>query len=152
MKENGEMAKSTERKCTMTYEDGTMYEGDWREGQKSGNGKYFYDEGGMYDGDYQEDNRHGNSTYYYPDGGMYEGKFSDSNMKMHGNGTHLRPDGAMYQGELREGKKHSTGIFTFGQDGCSSPSCTWVKPVDMYHGPFATNKRHGIAYCAVDAR
>ena len=46
--------------------------------------------------------------------------------------------------EYRERIRHGTGTFTYGQNGSTASSCTWVKPGDVYHGPFVTGKMHGI--------
>jgi hypothetical protein len=50
----------------------------------------------------------------------------------------------MYQGEYREGKKHGTGTYTYGQNGHPGAGWEWVKPGDVYHGPFVNDNKHGI--------
>ena len=50
----------------------------------------------------------------------------------------------MYQGEWREHKQHGTGTYTYGQTCSTGAGCEWVKPGDVYLGPFVNGSMHGI--------
>jgi hypothetical protein len=50
----GEVNAQGERegRGTMVYDDGSMYEGQWRAGKKHGRGKYSFATGDVYEGEY----------------------------------------------------------------------------------------------------
>ena len=39
--------------------DGGTYEGEWRDGQRNGNGVFYYADGSKYDGEWKEDKKDG---------------------------------------------------------------------------------------------
>ena len=54
---------------TFKWSNGDRYEGDWVNGQRTGQGKYFYsDGGGVYTGEWKNNNRHGEGTMIWNDG------------------------------------------------------------------------------------
>ena len=56
-------------KGTFKWPNGDRYEGDWVNGQRTGQGKYFYnDGGGIYTGEWKNNNRHGEGTMIWNDG------------------------------------------------------------------------------------
>ena len=46
----------------MVYNNGDVYEGEWKKSMKEGKGIYYYkngEEGSVYEGEFHEDKRHG---------------------------------------------------------------------------------------------
>ena len=72
--------------------DGTVYDGDWVQGHKSGVASVKYANGDSYLGDYKYGKRHGKGQYTTKDGEIYSGEFVND-MK-HGNG-HIIKDNTL---------------------------------------------------------
>ena len=49
----------------LTYADGDMYEGEWKDGKMEGHGTYYYADGDQYVGDWRDDKRHGYGKVVY---------------------------------------------------------------------------------------
>ena len=63
---------------TVIYPNGYTYEGDWKDGQKHGKGKYTdYADGDTYEGEWKDGTQHGQGKITYTDGGTYEGEWKD---------------------------------------------------------------------------
>lgn len=59
----------------MTYPDGTVYNGEWEENKRHGQGVYTYKNGDFYDGSWKEGHKHGKGRYIFANKGiMYDGK------------------------------------------------------------------------------
>ena len=43
----------------MTYGNGDVYEGNWKDGKKNGKGKYTYTDGTVYEGDWKDGSKNG---------------------------------------------------------------------------------------------
>lgn len=57
---------------------GGVYIGDFRHGQKSGNGKYQWHDNRVYTGEYQNDMKNGYGELYNPDGTLsYRGEWKN---------------------------------------------------------------------------
>lgn len=94
--------------------DRIKYVGEFREGKKTGQGKFEFD-GGYYEGEFEDGKFHGQGRYYFADTGrQYEGEFRDNNME--GRGVMTWPDGSKYEGEFKNGKMDGEGtkVFTNG--------------------------------------
>ena len=99
----------------MTYANGDVYEGGWRNGLRHDQGKMTYDNGGVYakDGDvyegaWQDGLRHGRGTSRYANGNVYEGEYRDD--KKHGRGTFRSASGeVVFEGEYKDGTKNGKG-------------------------------------------
>jgi len=104
------------------------YDGEWRGGNKHGQGTFTFADGDKYTGEFKDNKRHGQGTYTWPGGTKYVGEWRDGSI--HGQGTKTWPDGTKYVGEYRDGKKHGQGTNTFA-DG------------DKYVGEWKDDKRHG---------
>ena len=61
------------------YDDGSVYEGDFVDGKRTGKGKYTYTSGSVYEGDFVDGNFTGKGKYTYANGDVYEGDFVDGN-------------------------------------------------------------------------
>uniref|UniRef100_A0A7S1TNM0 Uncharacterized protein n=1 Tax=Phaeomonas parva TaxID=124430 RepID=A0A7S1TNM0_9STRA len=119
----------------MSFDDGSCYQGQWRNNQMHGQGELSRRNGRVvYRGDFKHNLRHGQGaehdgttgkvTYegefwnnarngrgvaYFSDGGRYDGTWSDG--AENGRGTLYGSDGAMlYQGQWRCGREHGYGV------------------------------------------
>ncbi|KAJ1468864.1 hypothetical protein T484DRAFT_2224754 [Baffinella frigidus] len=76
----------------MRWEDGTSYEGEWRQDMQQGFG-----------------------VEVYPDGGVYTGQFHGN--ARHGIGMYAFADGQAYAGQFRFGLQHGPGVLTVAEEG-----------------------------------
>lgn len=105
---------NTLHNCTGTYtwENGDVYDGDWRNNKKHGVGTYYYKKSGNeYDGDWKNNKKHGFGTFYWNDGDKYVGYYL--NDKRHGKGRYTYKNGDKYEGDWVNGKRTGEGVFTF---------------------------------------
>ena len=110
------------------YVVGSVYEGQWKHDMKQGTGTEVYADGAKFEGEFNQGTRHGKGTLQYANGDSYEGEWS-WDMK-HGGGTFRWAAGTVYEGEFREGVMHGNGTYYFA-DGCT------------YQGEYEDGKRHG---------
>jgi hypothetical protein len=89
---------------SLIYSDNSSYTGNFREGNKEGNGKLVLGKT-IYDGEFLNDNKHGQGKETYPDGSCFQGRFE--NGKKHGigktlskKGKYILNDGSVYEGEF----------------------------------------------------
>ena len=110
------------------YSTGDTYEGEVHNAQKVGYGKYSYYEGTVYEGNYENDmpNGYGKLTFY--DGSVYEGNFI--NGARQGKGKYTFSNRDVYEGDFVNGKADGTGVYAFA---CG----------DKYEGQFADGKING---------
>ena len=78
-----------------------LYEGEWKNGKKHGEGKYYYDHSGnhYYQGSWQNDERHGNLGTYVSPMGIYVGKWNHGRMQGKGKFTNTNT-GTVYEGQF----------------------------------------------------
>ena len=92
---------------TMTYFDGSVYVGEWKDGMKAGRGSIQFSSGGKYEGEWKNDRQDGKGTFYYAVGRVYEGQFNQGDR--HGHGKYWYPPkgsesfGHCYVGEYAGG-------------------------------------------------
>lgn len=84
-----------------TYPNGDKYVG------KNNYGTYYYSNGSTYQGQFKDGLRSGNGTYKTPSGEKYIGLWA--NDKPNGKGTHITPFGKKYIGEFLDGLRHGWG-------------------------------------------
>lgn len=65
--------------------------------------------GAVYNGDWQEGKRHGQGTQKWPDGSKYEGEWKDD--KANGYGKLMHADGDVYKGEWKNDKANGKGTY-----------------------------------------
>ena len=53
------------------------YEGDWKDGKRTGRGVLVWADGGRYEGDFRDGRGHGRGVKVWANGGRYEGEFRD---------------------------------------------------------------------------
>ncbi|CAM6055223.1 unnamed protein product [Sphagnum tenellum] len=88
-----------------------MYEGEFRDGQRHGKGKYVHQNGDIfYEGEYQNDVINGKGRMTMFNGDVYEGDFLDG--KRHGSGKYKVTDAKeCYTGEFDNDMKHGQGKY-----------------------------------------
>lgn len=111
-----------------------VYEGEWRNDMKEGNGHLLYEHGtynGMFksdffhgrgklswrngdvfDGDFHRGERTGRGIMKFGNGDSYEGEFL--NGLSHGTGTYVWRNGEVYVGDFRDGQLMGQGTVQFG--------------------------------------
>ena len=61
----------------MTYSDGSVYKGDWKENVREGKGVFTWSNGSVYEGDFKSDMFHGTGKMSWKDkDAVYEGEWS----------------------------------------------------------------------------
>jgi len=103
----------------MTYANGNIYEGQWKNNQRNGNGKmiwkngewkndrygddkYIFKNGDFYEGQWKNDQRNGNGKMTYANGNIFEGNFKDN--VENGNGKKTYTNGDFCYGDWKNGK------------------------------------------------
>jgi len=112
----------------MTYSDGDVYEGEWLNNRMHGRGIIMYKDIGVYEGDWQNGLRNGRGTITYYDGHVYEGEWADD--KKNGRGEMTYANGDVYEGEWADDKKNGRGEMTYANG-------------DVYEGQWANDKKNG---------
>jgi len=79
------------------------------DGDRHGNGVMKWDNGDVYEGEFKNDLIDGQCTYIWANGDMYEGECK--NDKLDGQGTYWWPDGSVYRGGYKQGLKNGKGII-----------------------------------------
>ena len=98
------------------YTNGDVYEGEYKEGKRDGQGKYMYYKKfhhDTYEGKFEANKKTGLGMVKYKDGaeGFYNGYFVDG--KRHGEGTFKYKTGDIYAGQWVAGKRHGHGTYVF---------------------------------------
>ena len=96
---------------TYTEPDGTVYEGQWKFRERSGQGTLKFPDGRIYAGEFKSGRRHGQGTMTFPDGRKYVGTFLGGERS--GNGIMTYPDGRRYSGEFKNGRVSGQGTMTY---------------------------------------
>ena len=65
-------------------EERLIYEGEYRNGLRNGEGKYYYDKGLKYEGQFVNGLREGHGVFYWEDGTRWEGPFKNNEMEGEG--------------------------------------------------------------------
>ena len=87
-------------KGTFTYDNGDIYEGDYKDNMKNGKGTYTYYNGDIYEGDYKDGMMNGKGTFTYANRNIYEGDFKNGMMNGMGKFTYI--DGNVYEGMFKD--------------------------------------------------
>lgn len=113
---------------TLTRQDGTVYDGEWRNDELNGEGTERCTDGTCFRGHYANGMRTGHGVVTWPEGSKYSGQFERG--KANGEGYLLRTDGSVYKGQ-------------FGEDCMSGEGCMQWKDGAEYKGQFLQNRRDG---------
>ena len=98
-------------KGKMTYEDGEIYEGAWKDDLMDGKGKMTYKNGDIYEGDFEYNQHHGKGKMIYEDGDIYEGEWKDD--LINGKGKMTYRNGNIYEGDFEHNQQHGYGKMTY---------------------------------------
>ena len=91
------------------YVSGNIYEGDFVNGEREGQGILKLKNGEIYTGQYANDFPNGKGKYVYVNGDIYEGDFV--NGKRAGRGTFTSENGDVYTGQFANNKYNGKGKF-----------------------------------------
>ena len=78
----------------MTFPDGSMYEGEFKDGEYNGQGIMTFPDGNKYVGEFKDGKRHGQGTFTFSDGRKYLGEWRE---KKPWNGTLVDKDGKIIE-------------------------------------------------------
>lgn len=98
-------------KGVLTYTNGNVYEGGFKEGVKHGKGIFRWANGDVYEGEFQNDLRNGRGVYTSINGNRYDGEWKD-NLK-NGHGVFFYKNGDRYDGDYCNSLKHGKGVYYF---------------------------------------
>jgi hypothetical protein len=143
----------------MTYSDGRIYEGDYKNNLKEGNGKLIFADGLIYEGEFKNNKHQGNLKAYDKNGnivfdGTVNEKGESTGFMIHkdksgnlyegyivndfkeGKGKFTFENGNVYEGEFKDDIRNGYGKFTFANG-------------NVYEGEFKDDMRHGkgTLYC-----
>ena len=107
---------------------GNKYVGDFKNGNKSGNGKMYYVSGNSYDGSWVNNKINGKGKFTFKNGAEYNGEFKNDTYE--GNGEFKRVNGETYKGSWVSGKKSGYGKQTLTNG-------------NNYEGDFLNDKMNG---------
>jgi hypothetical protein len=115
------------------YSDGTIYFGDWVNGEYQTTGKrkgnLIKPSGATYEGQWLQGLKHGMGVQMYPDGGRYEGEFAKG--FEHGQGKKSYADGSVFEGRFRFGRKDGPGVLTDAQGNVEKGN--FLDPAEKYN-------------------
>ncbi|KAL9185693.1 hypothetical protein ACHAXT_003470 [Thalassiosira profunda] len=135
----------------MKYKNGRIYDGDWENGERHGEGTMKYASGGVFKGEWLNDKCHGQGRRKWANGNVYEGGWKSG--VRHGTGTCKYADGDIYVGGWKDGSVHGNGTFKWAdgdeyvggwKDGMEHGQGKWTgSNGNVYEGEFAGGKQHG---------
>ena len=136
---------------TMTYPDGNVYEGEWKNGQRTGKGIMKYPSGDVYEGGWKNGKRSGKGVMKYSSGDVYDGSWK--NDERSGKGIMRYSNGNVYEGEWKNDDLDGMGkmefrngdIYTgnFKNGAQSGYGRMFYINGDNYDGSWRLNKRYG---------
>jgi len=85
----------------LNFDREDIYEGEFKEGERNGKGKFTILKDITYKGKYKDGEYHGQGTKTSPDGWRYFGEFKDG--EPNGQGIETFPDGRKHEGEFKNG-------------------------------------------------
>tara|TARA_B100001142_G_scaffold72175_1_gene72910 strand:- start:11189 stop:13153 length:1965 start_codon:yes stop_codon:yes gene_type:complete len=112
----------------MTYKDGDEYDGEWKDGVKSGDFTVKYGNGDFYKGSLEKDTLHGYGVYTFASGTCFRGTWKDGERS--GLFVVRYRDGAKYEGLFERDQKHGHGCIKFPNG-------------EQYEGDFLNDEYHG---------
>ena len=91
------------------WQNGALYEGFWLNDSASLYGRLIHSDGDVYQGSWAKNKSNGHGTYWHYDGTIYQGNWVDDNQ--HGFGIETWPNGSFFEGNFEFGKKNGKGTF-----------------------------------------
>lgn len=117
----------------LIWKDGAVYEGEFKDGMRNGHGIETYASGSVYEGEFKDGMKNGYGISTYLDGDMYEGEFRDGNRN--GHGKYTWSSGSVYEGEFKDGKSNGYGIKIYAAESkYESYEGNWVDDERSGHG------------------
>ena len=99
------------------YQNGSVYIGEWWNGEMNGEGTMVWLDGSVYTGEFKHGLYHGSGTYLSfsesEDLTLYVGDFFEE--VPDGTGTKVFKNGNVYVGDFKEGKMSGFGILKYGK-------------------------------------
>ena len=96
---------------TLTFADGETYSGSWRKNERCGFGIHRLPEGETYEGEWKHGQRHGKGRYSFGSKIDINGTWKKDSLD-EGTGTFTFDNADRYIGEWRDDKMHGRGVFT----------------------------------------
>ncbi|EGR28379.1 protein kinase domain protein [Ichthyophthirius multifiliis] len=140
--------KIPREKVIETYNNGSKYEGEVKNGLRDGKGKYYYNNGGYYEGQWKDGQMNGQGTLYFPDGQTaYDGQWRNDKFQGYGvlynntiinsnqyfdckNFNNLGDFWTKYEGDFKQDQKDGFGTL-------------YLSNGEKYVGGFKSNKIQG---------
>jgi hypothetical protein len=152
-KNNGEIIGFFHGKGSIEYfESGCKYDGEFKDGEKSGKGTFIWPDGQKYEGDFLNDYLHGKGTYIWPSGQQYIGDWIKGKRK--GKGILTLANGQRYEGDFLNDIYHGFGKLL--ESNGSWKEGTWendefiagkvyiiYESGNTYQGDYSNNTRNG---------
>ncbi len=113
----------------IVYDDGSSYDGYWKNGQYHGKGTRVWETGDSYTGDWVNYIRTGYGVYKWPGGGSYDGYWL--NDQFHGKGTRVWDNGSTYTGDWVNGFR------------CGEGTMKWTDNNSYYTGGWKDDMQNG---------
>jgi len=128
---DGELNSNNERdgRGIMTWDNGHLYNGEWRDDQRHGYGAYIFPDGSHFIGEFRSGRMEGKGVYEYATGDKYVGQYK--NNKREGWGKYQYASGAEYVGQFRENKRDGHGTYAYPNLG------------GLYEGDWRDDKQEG---------
>ena len=110
------------------YNDGSTYQGQYKNGLRTGYGRKVLKTGSVYEGYWENDEPHNHGVFLHVAGGNYIGNWKQG--KVHGKAIFKHFTGARYIGEWKDGLQDG-----FGKEYCHNG--------DIYEGEYKAGYKHG---------
>ncbi|CDW91581.1 UNKNOWN [Stylonychia lemnae] len=124
------VTKQIEGRCRQIFDDGSIFDGLWKNNKSNGIGQIVFADGGYYIGECIDDESHGYGKYYNSeDKSLYEGQFVLHYLQ--GIGKMNYSDDSMYYGLWENGERSNYGVYV-NPDG------------DIELGQWNQNQRNGF--------
>lgn len=127
------------------------YDGELKDGNAHGKGKYQHSQGYVYVGEFKNGIKEGFGKESKTDGSSYEGEWRAN--EKHGEGKWVKENGEVYEGQLENGRKNGLGKLimqngdeyegAFQADLFNGQGSLQSSNGDRYEGEWKGGKRHG---------
>jgi hypothetical protein len=109
---------------------GEIYDGDWKDNRRQGEGVLRLADGTVYRGHFENHKRNGHGEYAWSDGRSYVGEWQDN--RIQGRGTMTYANGDAYSGDFVDGKRHGQGRMQWAATNLTFAG-EWADDESEYH-------------------